>query len=202
MYLVKGDPIKERRDRINGNMTPEQKKAYELLYANDDLGFIIQKRTRREKNVGDVFVCSVKEGVFYYGRVLKIVDHKHSACQFYDDTILVCLYKDRTSKKTMENFIGGIERLMFAPKLISRAFWSNGYFETIGNVPLTAEEKKLDYGFWQEKGMSNSGYFIKEDGSVMDHEPKFFNMMAVTTYWGFYRTICEQIILEPDLADV
>ena len=36
MYLVKGDPVKERRDRIKGNMTPEQKKAYELLYANDD----------------------------------------------------------------------------------------------------------------------------------------------------------------------
>lgn len=201
MYLVKGDPVKERRDRIKGNMTPEQKKAYELLYANDDLGFIIQKRTRREKNVGDVFVCSVHDGVYYYGKILKVgVEHERLIPS--EGCLLVCIYRECTNKKTLDDFKGNANDLMFSPKIVYPQYWSNGYFETIGNVPLTKAEKELDYGFWEQKILKEEGCFVKEDGTCLDHKPKYFDIFGTSLYLGIYREIKKALIIDPSLGIV
>jgi hypothetical protein len=200
MYLTNGNPCLERRNARLSKMTEEQKASLMQLKESATLGFVVLKRTRREKKVGDVFVCSVQEGVYYYGRILKV-----NVKQEWFTTkgcLVVCLYKERTNKKTMDDFKGDINNLMFDPEIVFPQYWSNGYFETIGNVPLTKEEEELDYGFWKQKILKKEGYFVKEDDTYMDHAPKYFNMMGVTLYWGFYENIKEAIIVDPSLAIV
>ena len=201
MYLTDGNPVLENYRKIKSGLTLEQKTAIDALYEEKAPGFIVLKRTRREKRVGDVFVCSVQEGVYYYGKILNnCIEADGSG--FYDGNILVVLYRGCTKRKTMDDFVGDINNIMFAPKIVFPQSWSNGYFETIGNVPLTDEEKTFDYGFWKEKGISGKGYFVKENGSIMEHMPKCFSIYSITTYFGFSRLIKEAIIIDPSLAIV
>ena len=44
--------------------------------------------------------------------------------------------------------------------------------------------------------------FVKEDESVLDHMPKCFASMGLTTYFGFSMLIKEAIIIDPSLAIV
>lgn len=201
MYLTDGNPVLENHHKIKSGLTLEQKTAIDALYEEKVPGFIVLKRTRREKRVGDVFVCSVQEGVYYYGKILNDCI-KVEGSNFYNCCVLVVLYKGCTGRKTMDDFVGDINNIMFAPQIVLPQSWSNGYFETIGNVPLTDEEKTFDYGFWKEKGISGKGYFVKEDESVLDHMPKCFASMGLTTYFGFSMLIKEAIIIDPSLAIV
>ena len=201
MYLTDGNPVLKRQDEIKSKLNEGQRKALDSLYDDSSLGFVVLKRTRREKKVGDVFVCSVQDGVYFYGKILNACV-KHNKFDDYNGCIVVCIYKENTDKKTLDDFKGNVDDLLVEPTIVYPQYWSKGYLETIGNVPLTNEEENLDYGFWDRKVLGDDGYFVKEDGTYLDHEPKHFSLMGITLYLGLYKKIKKALIIDPSLGIV
>ncbi|MFU2163810.1 Imm26 family immunity protein [Streptococcus pluranimalium] len=39
------------------------------------------------------------------------------------------------------------DNLLIPPVIVSDDYWKKGYFYTISNIPLTEEEKSIDFGF-------------------------------------------------------
>ena len=98
---------------------------------------------------------------------------------------------------TVENF------QMFAVKsgtLISKVrYWKKGYFHTIANIPLTEEEKNLDFGFYKLHCKGN--FFCKETGELLDKEPKILGMHGITTIIGIGLEIERELIINPSLLE-
>lgn len=90
--------------------------------------FLILKKSRKKVDVGDIFVCSIKEGEYIWGRVIRDGIDKIG---FGKDQILVYLYNVITNQK--ENVPESLNKndLLLPPFLTIKQAWSRGAFETI-----------------------------------------------------------------------
>ena len=161
----------------------------------------VLKRIRKfEVKDGDVFVCSMNGEVFYYGRVLeanikfnKYMGFKNENCH------LIFIFKNKTYNKDLEDFKPDYNSLLSGPSIVTSGYWRLGYFETIGNIPLTEEEKSLDYGFYDSKVIGEKGSFVKANGERIDHYPEYLSVYGVMVYAGIYMEIKTETLLDPSL---
>jgi len=89
--------------------------------------------------------------------------------------------------------------LLIPPAIVGDEYWKKGYFHTIANIPLTEEEKKLDFGFYSIHFKGN--FFCKETGELLDKEPKLLGMHGITTISGIGLEIEEELIINPSLLE-
>ncbi|GGS37988.1 immunity 26/phosphotriesterase HocA family protein [Actinokineospora fastidiosa] len=99
----------------------------------------VLKKSRAAPKVGDVFVLSPLEGVYYYGRVVKL-DAQWGAGSEHP-AIMVYVYALRSTDKRMPSRAElSPPTLLIPPEIVNRLGWSRGYFETIGTLALHPEE--------------------------------------------------------------
>lgn len=160
------------------------------------------KRTRREKKVGDVFVLTLNGVVYYYGKILKS-SIKNDKDNWINGCLQVSIFKEKTGQKTLDNFRGDYKNLIGgAPYILTSQYWSSGYFETIGNVPLTEEEINLDCGYYSRGSIREPWIFYTAEGDEMDHLPKFYTSRGVTTTVGVYWDLRAETIVDPSLLEM
>ena len=200
MLKLDYNPIKkqwdERMDRLSAGKR-------ELIEQGPCMGENLKviKRTRREKKDGAIFLCTVNGTVYYYGKILQAkIEHKTD--NWINGSILVCIFREKTTEKNLKNFRGNYSDLLVPPSIVTSQYWSSGWFETIGNVPLTKQDKNLDYGFWDKDLIGPCGGFYKADGMPMEHIPKYFKSYGVTTLSGIYRSIRIETIIDPSLLEM
>ena len=85
---------------------------------------------------------------------------------------------------------------------MTSGYWRLGYFETIGNVPLTEDEKSVDYGLYNSEILGKGGCFQKANGEKMDHFPKYYSTSGFTVYAGIYMVIKDETLLDPSLLSL
>ena len=174
-----------------------------LIGKGPDIGENLKviKRTRREKNDGDIFLCTLNGIVYYYGKILQ-AKIEHPSDDWINGCILVCIFLEKTIEKNLSNFKGDYKNLLVCPFIVTSQYWSNGWFETIGNVPLTKEDKELDYGFWDKEIIGPCGSFYKANGEVLDHIPKYFSSYGVKSLNGVYKQLRTEAIINPSLTTI
>lgn len=86
-----------------------------------------------------------------------------------------------------------------APAIITSQYWSMGWFETIGNVPLTEEDRNLDCGYFKSDFRGSSGSFYTVEGKMPDHFPKYFSIYGITTLSGIYDDFRIESIIDPSM---
>lgn len=210
MIKIDYNPIERRRQEKLRGATEEQLRR--INDSEEDKGSLqIIKRTRREKHDGDVFVCTLNGKVYYYGKIL-LANIKDNEDDWLNGCHMIFIFKEKTTEKTLDNFKGDYNNLICGPKVITSQFWSSGWFETIGNVPLTEEEKNLDYGFWtgpwglqsgvgeESKCIRPANTFCKIDNTPMDHIPKYIGY-GVAMPLGIYCMVKDETILDPTLLE-
>ena len=89
--------------------------------------------------------------------------------------------------------------MLIPPAIVGDAYWKKGYFHTIANIPLTEEEKNLDFGFYKLHFKGN--FFCKETGELLDKEPKLLGMHGITTISGIGWDIERELIINPSLLE-
>lgn len=207
MFQIDYNPIKKRRDERYKNLSEEQLLLKKEMYEKGG-NLQVLKRTRREKKDGDVFVCSLNGKVYYYGRILQ-AKIEGNPVSWFNQCLLVIIYREKTAEKNLNNFRGDHNNLLVEPSAITSQYWSMGMFETIGNIPLTEEERNLDYGFWTTNGygiivdsknvqLVPPRAFTKADGTLLDHLPKHIGY-GITTTIGIHRDIAVEAIIDPTL---
>ncbi|HHT7755644.1 Imm26 family immunity protein [Streptococcus suis] len=74
------------------------------------------------------------------------------------------------------------DNLLIPPVIVSDDYWKKRYFYTISNIPLTEEEKSIDFGFYKIHFKTN--FFCKENGEILEKEPKLLGIHGLTTITG------------------
>lgn len=132
------------------------------------------KRTRKKPELGDVFVVQPREGLYFYGKVIKEVSGN------IVDGLLVFLYKRYTEQLVMPAELDP-DNLLMDPFIVTGYPWRSGHFYTVGNMGVTEEEDSLDCGFFHA-GKTVTEYKDAQ-GNLLDHVPKIRIGYGIYTYY-------------------
>lgn len=156
---------------------------------------LVLKRSRREVKDGDIFVLSPIEGTYFYGKVL-MANIKNP---MYNGYHVIFIFRNKSDSKDINNYIADYDNILCGPVIVEGGYWRLGYFETIGNIPLTEEEKNLDYGFLKMDHQNRWGVFKNANDEILDHFPKFYDLYGVATHIAIYWEIKREAIIDPNL---
>ncbi len=197
MLKINYNPCTQRR-QFWINQLPQ--KAQDRLKEITEGVWCVPKLIKLKKNrqpvevkVGDIFLVSNREGLYFYGKVLQKTDPKCKPNQWIDNTYVAVIFNCTTQDKTLDNFSPNYKSFTAYPRLYEVGFWKKGYFEIIGNIPLTKEEKNMDIGFF-DGNSKEGGVFINLEGKIMSHIPQYFSPFAWRTIMGVELSLEEMLI--------
>jgi len=180
------------------NLTQEQLDSIEAPVGKENL--IRLKKSKELIKTGDIFVLSYKEGLYFYGKVLE-ANVKHETNSLINGSHVVFIFRNKSHEKNLNDFKADYNNLLCGPEILTSGYWENGWFETIGNIPLTKEEKKLDYGFFSMETFDRWGTFKKSNGDILKHIPNLCSYYAVSVYAGIYMSIRIESIIDSTLLE-
>lgn len=198
MFKIDYNPLLKRLEERRKNLTENQIKLIKQVPAKGE-NLKVLKRARKENHDGDIFVCTLNGIVYYYGKILKAKVVKNDPSSWENGCILVCLFREKTNVRDLRNYKGDYNNILMEPFIVTSQYWSNGWFETIGNEPLTEKDKNLDYGFYSKDFIGSMGGFYRDTGDPLNHFPKHFSGRGVTTLVGVYLELREKSIIDPSL---
>ena len=201
MLRIDYNPLLKRREEKNKALSEKTIKQIDDFYDRPlerGENLTILKRVRKfELKDGDIFLCSLNGKVYYYGKIYKAKIYNEKD-PWVSECSMVCIFREKTTTKDLSNYKGDYSNPL-GLFIVTRQYWTGGYFETIGNIPLTEEDRNLDYGFYKSELIGCKGCFCKETGEILDHIPKYFDGMGVTTLIGVYRALKREAIIDPSL---
>ncbi|NQR01074.1 hypothetical protein HO839_10430 [Streptococcus suis] len=150
--------------------------------------------------VGDIFVLSSREGIYFYGKVIVANIVRKVPDTFVEGKHVVFIFKGNTQETNLDKYIPDYDNLLIPPAIVSDDYWKKGYFYTIANIPLTEEEKNLDFGFYKIHFKNN--FFCKETGEVLEQEPKILGGHGITTITGIATEVERELIIDPTLLAI
>lgn len=167
-------------------------------FRNSDYQLRVIKSTKPKINIGDVFLLSPRENIYFYGKVLKTNIKTINNDTFVEGKYTVFIHKCKTNQISLNNFNPNYDDLLINPSIVDISYWKKGYFFTIGNLPLTEIENTLNYGFYK-LGISGirDGWFCTEEGEKIEHQPKIIGIYGVATITGISAEIEKEIIMDP-----
>jgi hypothetical protein len=127
-----------------------------------------------------------------YGKVLETFFYWGTHCQ------VVIVFNDAFSEKNLENFNPSYKKIFLPPQKVFIDYWKQGLFETIGNIPITNEEKNLDYGFFDMDPLKRFGYFVDVKDNKLDYIPENYSQDGICTIWGLYMKFMLELIFFND----
>ena len=96
------------------------------------------KRSNQVPKKGDIFVVQPIENIYYYGKV--ICEKNNGKYELIKDFPLIYIYNNYSTKIELPDKLTDI---LVAPIITNYGPWTKGYFYTIGNIPITDEEKQI-----------------------------------------------------------
>ena len=193
MYRLDYNIISKDIEQRLASISEEKYKEYdaEMLTNHNLISF--GRRTRLVPETGDVFVLSIVEGKYFYGKVLKAFK------LWGTDAQVVAIFANTSETPSIENYKPDYDNLLFAPIIVYHNYWKRGLFKNITNIPLTLEEEKLDYGFFRMDALERYGYFVNAEGEELDYKPKLYDEYGMTTIYGVYSCIKLELLFRPEL---
>lgn len=93
------------------------------------------KRVRKPRpEVGDVFVLSPCENVYFYGKVLKADIERINDNSFLEGASTVFVFKLKSREPSLDRWpAADHDNLLTEPFVVYRGYWIQGLFYTVGN---------------------------------------------------------------------
>lgn len=147
------------------------------------------KRNRPKLCRGDVFVMNLFEGIYFYGVVLNTgIDDSFMGRNLVSVCILKKYSKGMTEFLKVESL--KTEDILIRPSIISRAYWSNGFFYNTGeNINGSID---IDYGFYSNPEKA----YVDEYGTKLESPPEIKNFFALTTMTGISSKMRYELIID------
>lgn len=209
--ILNNNPVAKASQLKYNQATKEQQIKIDWLYDGAKIEDYQLKRIKRKRikpKAGDVFVVTLDNENYFYGKVIKSDIKTKSGEDFYDGTNVIFIFKENYKNICIDNFKGSYDDLLIGPCLVSNSYWTSGYFFNICNVKLWQEEQNLNYGFWKTKWMPgqdgtllDAGRYIKEDGTIISEKPKYFDLYAVTTDIGIGKRMVKELIYDSTILE-
>ena len=133
--------------------------------------------------VGDIFALSCKEGEYYFGKVLE-------SFEMWETNVQVIVIYSQVLKDLNVDFEKfDFNNILLTPEIVFDGYWKKGLFKNIINIPLTPNDKNLDYGFFKMHPLNEYGYFVNSKGEELDHMPQFYKIYGVSNIYAIYHFI-------------
>ena len=166
-------------------------------FRNFDYQLKVIKRKRPKLKIGDVFLLSPIDNIYFYGKVMKVDIKTIHNDTFVEGMQSVLIHKCKTQSLTLDDYHPKYDDLLIEPAIVDISYWNKGLFYNVGNVPLTDEEKILDYGFYRSSRIRDK--FCTEEGETLDHQPRLLGGYGIKTIIGIASEVWEEIIMDPSL---
>lgn len=132
-------------------------------------------KSRKYPEEGDIFLVQPLSNVYYYGKVIQTHIKSRDSC--VKGMNLVFIYDKCSVDQSIPDDLSH-SGFLISPTIINKLPWSRGYFETIGNVPVTELEKNMSYGFWSFlKKM-----FVDVEGIPLGYKPQYWSDYGLASY--------------------
>ena len=187
---INNDPVVRAHEKRINNLPPETQAKLNELSQKDpkELQFCVIKRKRAYPQKGDVFVFSIQEAVYFYGKVL----NNHINLQG-DDLLLVALFKSKTRSPDLAALDEIGTDLLLPPWVVGQEYWTRGYFFNVGlNDPSPLP---YTYGFYH----SMRRCFVDEYDNNLDYVPDYYTARGVATDTGVSYAVQREVIIDPSL---
>lgn len=187
---VKENLLAQRRKNRYNELPESKKKEYDDLRKKPykDIQLKVIKRKRKYPEKGDVFILSPRENMYFFGLVV----NNHVTNNQGEDWIVIMIFKSRAKNLNDTKFIPNFNNLLIEPCIISKLYWTCGYFYTVSNIKVP---QNIDYGFYD----INKNIFVNEYNSKLDHEPKMLGIYGITTSIGVTMNINREFIFDESL---
>ncbi len=184
MYKLDYNIILENHKKRVELLSDEQKISYEnYKNNNEDSNLLMLRKSKQIPKVGDVFVLSYNDGEYYYGKVLESFEKWDTKVQ------VIVIFSEVIKEISIDKCIFNYDKLLLSPRIVFDGYWKKGFFQTIANIPLTNEEKKLNYGFFKMHPLGKYGYFVDSKGGEINYQPNLYSLYGVTNIIGIYKAI-------------
>lgn len=118
------------------------------------------KPSRRKPVEGDLFAMKLADGRYLFGRV---VNTNAQALPPLGGAILIYIYRPTfTSMSEPDRSLLTPRELLVPPLMTNRLPWSKGFFQTVANWPLEAEDVLPQHSF-----LSTLGRYYDENGNEL-----------------------------------
>ena len=147
------------------------------------------KRKRPKLCRGDVFVMNLFEDIYFYGVVLNTgIDDSFMGRNLVSVCILKKYSKGMTEFLKVESLKA--EDILIGPSIISRAYWSNGFFYNTGeNINGSID---IDYGFYSNPEKA----YVDEYGKRLEYPPEVKVSFGITTMIGIGIMLRYELIID------
>ena len=187
------NPIREASRKRYESLNDETKyrlKKLENIYDSIYQPKLI-KRKRPKLCKGDVFVTNLFDDTYYYGVVLNAGIDVHP---LGSNLVCVCLIRKYSRGTGATDFLQvkslKTEDILIKPCIVSRAYWSNGFFYNTGeNINGSID---IDYGFYSNPEKA----YVDEYGTKFDSPPEIKNFFALTTMTGISSKMRYELIID------
>lgn len=131
--------------------------------------------SRKRLREGDVFLLQPLPGTFYCGKIVRL--KVASRDSFVNGMSLIYIYDRRVPGRGVPADLDAAP-LLIPPVVINRLPWSRGYFETVGNLPVTERERRLSFGFRDAARKR----FVDAGGRPLAKEPLYWTDYGLAGY--------------------
>ena len=139
MFKIDYNPVLKRWEERKKALPEKTRKELEDFSNRSVIkgeNLTVLKRVRKfELKDGDIFLCSLNGKVYYYGKIYKAKIYNEKD-PWVSECSMVCIFREKTTTKDLSNYKGDYSNLL-GMFMVTRQYWTGGYFETIGNIPLT-----------------------------------------------------------------
>jgi len=170
-------------------------KALDKMNPKEDYQLKVIKKSKIFPQEGDVFLICPREGIYFYGRVLKSDINHIAKDTFIHGKSVVFIFKSKTRTFDLSNYFPNYNELLIGPEIVDSSYWKKGLFFTIANMPVEKAEIELDYGFYSV----GKGKYFKEDGIEIQHTPLLLGTYGIATITGIARNVEKELIINPQL---
>ncbi len=169
--------------RLNSLSSEKKKKYEEILKSNGKINLYKLGKSNEIPQVGDIFALSCKEGEYYFGKVLE-------SFEMWETNVQVIVIYSQVLKDLNVDFEKfDFNNILLTPEIVFDGYWKKGLFKNIINIPLTPNDKNLDYGFFTMNPLNEYGYFVDSKEEELDHIPQFYKIYGVSNIYAIYQSI-------------
>ena len=152
------------------------------------------KRKRPKLCRGDVFIVNLFEDIYFYGVVLNTgIDDSFMGRNLVSVCILKKYSKGMTEFLKVESL--KTKDILIRPSIISRAYWSNGFFYNTGeNINGSID---IDYGFYSNPEKA----YVDEYGKKLEYPPEVKVSFGITTMIGIGIMLRYELIIDDSFME-
>ena len=189
-------PITELSRKRYAKLNDETK---QLLKKSEDIDcdlfqLRLIKRKRPKLCRGDVFVMNLFEDIYFYGVVLNTdINDDFMGKNLVSISVLKRYSKRTTTFLQVESLKA--EDILIKPCIVSRAYWSNGFFYNTGeNINGSID---IDYGFYSNPEKA----YVDEYGKKLEYPPEVKVSFGITTMIGIGIMMRYELIIDDSFME-